>query len=160
MRRLDLILSTAQRLISQIPEQQLGFMVPDRDRTLQELSFHIFKITEAFLQAASGQGLTQAMLDARPQASETAGEIVAYGEKMKQRFQKWVKTAAEVSFDEKVQTYYGQQPLHELLERTCWHSAQHLRQLAKMLEMIDIVPDKPLTTLELQGLPLPRDVWG
>jgi len=41
-----------------------------------------------------------------------------------------------------------------------WHSAQHTRQLAMMLESHGIVPDRPLTAADLAGLPVPDDVWG
>jgi len=51
------------------------------------------------------------------------------------------------------------QPLHLLYERSTWHSAQHTRQLAAVLERFNITPDKPLTKEDLAGLPLPERLW-
>ena len=56
-------------------------------------------------------------------------------------------------------TYYGEQPLHEVLERTTWHAAQHVRQVMMVLDSLDITPDRPLTAADLAGLPLPEQVW-
>ena len=58
-----------------------------------------------------------------------------------------------------VSTYYGLQSLHETLERTTWHTAQHARQLIYILEGKDIAPDGPIGKVELSGLPLPEGIW-
>jgi hypothetical protein len=56
-------------------------------------------------------------------------------------------------------TYYGRQPLHAVLERTTWHVAQHARQLQRLLELHGVEPRPPLAPALLAGLPLPEDVW-
>ena len=56
-------------------------------------------------------------------------------------------------------TYYGAQPLHAVLERTTWHVAQHARQLERLLELRGITPNPRLAPALLTGLPLPDDVW-
>ena len=58
-----------------------------------------------------------------------------------------------------VDTYYGSRPLHEVLERSTWHVAQHARQLQRLLQMRGIEPRPPLSPALLDGLPLPREVW-
>jgi len=45
------------------------------------------------------------------------------------------------------------------MERSTWHSAQHVRQLAMVVENLGIAPDRPLTAKETAGLPLPEKVW-
>ena len=55
--------------------------------------------------------------------------------------------------------YYGTQSLHEFLERSTWHSAQHTRQLALVVEKLGLTPDRPLGAAELAGLPLPDHAW-
>lgn len=157
--KLELVLETAQRLIRQLPYDRLGQNIPDRDRSMMDLSHHIFKVTEAFLEATTEKGLTQATLDAPPIGFDTADEVASFGETIQRSFQRWANTNTG-DFTQAVQTYYGEQVLHELLERTCWHSAQHLRQLTSMLESFGIEPDRPLTQSDLQGLPVPDAVWG
>jgi hypothetical protein len=58
-----------------------------------------------------------------------------------------------------VETYYGARSMHEVLERTAWHSAQHTRQLMMLLDMLRIAPNGPLAPADLAGLPLPERVW-
>ena len=158
--KLDHVLKTAQRLVRQLPQDRLAQNIPDRDRSMKDLSHHIFKVTEAFLEAMSGQGLLQATLDAPPDGFRSAEDIVSLGEQIRQRFQKWAQDIHKISFTQKVDTYYGEQVIHELFERTCWHSAQHVRQLTDMLESFGIPPDQPLTQADLKGLPVPEKVWG
>src|SRR5207247_120221 len=58
-----------------------------------------------------------------------------------------------------VKTYYGARPLHELLERCTWHSAQHARQIIAVLEGFGIRPNEPLTEKDYSGLPMPKGLW-
>jgi hypothetical protein len=55
--------------------------------------------------------------------------------------------------------YYGTHPLHQFLERSAWHSAQHARQIVAVLERLGIAPDGPLTAADYAGLPLPAGLW-
>jgi hypothetical protein len=52
----------------------------------------------------------------------------------------------------------GNVTLLEYLERTTWHSGQHVRQLVMVLEMLGIEPDRP-TKETFAGLPMPDKVW-
>ena len=45
------------------------------------------------------------------------------------------------------------------MERTVWHAAQHLRQLAALLEAAGATPADRLTDADAAGLPLPREIW-
>jgi hypothetical protein len=49
--------------------------------------------------------------------------------------------------------------MHEVLERTTWHSAQHTRQLIVVLDSLGREADGRLTGADLQGLPLPEKAW-
>jgi hypothetical protein len=49
--------------------------------------------------------------------------------------------------------------MHQVFERSTWHSAQHARQLVALLERFGIKPERPLTSEELAGLPLPERLW-
>jgi hypothetical protein len=55
--------------------------------------------------------------------------------------------------------YYGEQTLHEFLERSVWHAAQHTRQLQLVVEKLGLKPNPALTAADLAGLPLPDHVW-
>jgi hypothetical protein len=49
--------------------------------------------------------------------------------------------------------------MHQLFERSTWHSAQHARQMIAVLERFGIAPDRRLTEADLAGLPLPQGIW-
>jgi len=50
-------------------------------------------------------------------------------------------------------------PMHQLFERSTWHSAQHTRQLTAVLERFGIEPNGRLSAEDLAGLPLPEGLW-
>ncbi len=158
--RLDLILAAARRYTLQMPEAELETEQPNRPRTNRALLHHIFRIPDAFLEMTRGATLGYEMLVAPPPAEMgTTRDIAAYGERVRQGVLTWWNARDDKTCRERVPTYYGAQPLHEVLERTTWHSCQHVRQLMSLLERLDIRPDQPLTPEDLAGLPLPERVW-
>lgn len=158
--RLDVILAAAQDALRQIPPQRLNDTLRDRDRTLLELSHHVFRIAEAMLDAAGGRALREADFTAPPPPDmSSAAAVTDYGDAIRARLKAWWDGEGDGLARRAVATYYGPQSLHELLERTCWHAAQHVRQLAMALQDLGIAPARPLTDAELSGLPLPDKVW-
>ncbi len=158
--RLDLILRAARRYALQMPEAELETELPNRPRSYRALLFHIFRIPDAFVEMTRGEGLTYEMLVAPPPPDmRTTSHIAAYGEGVRRSVFAWWNDRDDKTCTELVPTYYGMQPLHEVLERTVWHSCQHVRQLMSLLERLDIQLDQPLTAEDLAGLPLPNEVW-
>ena len=158
--RLDLILSAARRYTLQMPAAELETAQPNRPRTYRALLYHIFRIPDAFLEMTRGGTLEYEMLVAPPpEDMRTTGDIAAYGEAVRQGILAWWRARDDETCGERVATYYGAQPLHEVLERTTWHPCQHVRQLMALLERLGIQPDRPLTAADLSGLPLPAGVW-
>ena len=81
--------------------------------------------------------------------------IARYGALVRGRISGWFDGAAPSEFERVIKVYYGPQSGHDLLERTTWHAAQHLRQLYALAERLGITPPGPLPTDAFQGLPLP-----
>ena len=71
----------------------------------------------------------------------------------------WWDPKPDKSGRETVQTYYGPQLLHELMERTTWHCGQHVRQWFMLLGMAGIAPAVTLDDAAFAGLPMPSSVW-
>jgi len=90
---------------------------------------------------------------------KTGDEIARYGEGVIADLRGWWEGAKNISFTQIVPTSYGEQELHEVFERSTWHSAQHVRQLGAVLERFGIPPEGRLTKEDLQGLPLPERIW-
>ena len=156
------VLEAAQRHVRQIPPGRLGERAtPGRDRSIRDLAYHIFQVADAFLQAVEdGNENIAAVYNAPPPASVvSAKEICAFGEKVEERVRNWWKDQADKSCPGSVKTYYGMQPLHHLLERSTWHSAQHARQIIVVLERLGVRVDRPLGEPDYAGLPIPAGVW-
>ena len=162
MRKWLHVLRAAQRHALQIPPERLNQRAtPGRDRSIRTLAYHIYQIPDAFLQAIeNGVPNLAQVYDVPPPAEvKTGKDIAAFGARIEKKLQAWWSALPDKSCRQKVHTYYGDRPMHELLERCTWHSAQHARQLAHVLERYGIEPDGRLTSEDLAGLPLPERLF-
>lgn len=160
-RRYDHVLETAIRLARQMPDGYLTRELPNRPRSWRVLMHHIFQIPVAFLDMEdSGQALSnETMLAPPPHDLRGSEQIAVFGEAVRARFAAWWLRAEAEDFAGPVPTYFGGTSRHEMLERTVWHSTQHARQLASLLEQAGIAPDRKLTAADIQGLPLTDKIW-
>jgi hypothetical protein len=156
-------LRAAQRYVRQMPDDKLLLdVIPNRPRTIRIMSHHIFRICEAFLDSTIN-GTDYAVGHANvPPADGTymsGKEIAEYGEGVIRRLEQWWAGVKDKTLSSDIPTYYGNQPLHVVFERSTWHSAQHARQLAHVLERYGIEPNQRLSTDDLAGLPLPERLF-
>lgn len=157
--RLALVLEAAVRLTSQIPEQRLGDNLPGRDRSYLALANHIVQIAHGFVEVSAGARLSSVRAAAVPETEREPGILAERADDTRTSIANWWAGTDDRACDRRVGTYAGTLSLHQVLERTTWHCAQHVRQLAMVLEILGIPPDRPLTTTDLDGLPVPEDVW-
>jgi glutaredoxin len=156
------VLAAAQRHIGQIPPARLGERAtPGRDRSIRDLAYHIYQVADAFLQAVEdGREDLTAIYNAPPPANVTsAQDVVDFGKQITKKVAAWWQRQADKSCAGTVKTYYGVQPLHHLLERSTWHSAQHARQIIAVLEGLGVKVDRPLGEKDYAGLPMPAGLW-
>jgi hypothetical protein len=155
------ILAAAGRMVLQIPADRMEERVTaKRPRTLRPFCYHIFRIAESYLIAYDGAEFSEGLATAEPtQGVASTSDIAAYGEDVTTRLARWWETTADQACRKSITTYYGMQTAHDVLERCTWHSAQHCRQLAAVLERYGVTPDRPPTPELLAGLPLPDGLW-
>lgn len=160
--RYDHVLESAIRLVKLMPDEHLDKELPDRPRSWRVLLHHVFQIPTAFLDMEeTGETLTyENMVGPPPDDMTTSAAIAAFGEDVRARFNAWAAASKGSDFSGQVPTYFGGTTRHEMLERTVWHSTQHVRQVAALLEQVGITPDRPLTAADIEGLPLTEKVWG
>jgi glutaredoxin len=158
--RLLALLDRAAVLTRRIPLATTSTALPGRKRTHLELAYHLPQVMVAFLDAAAGGRLTYEHFNREmPEGLQDPAAVAELTERAARSFAQW--WAANHSLLPAVlDTYYGQQSLHSVLERTTTHVAQHLRQLALVLgrtaaDATDVRLDPAL----LAGLPLPEDAW-
>jgi hypothetical protein len=157
------VLRASQRYVRQIPNPRLAERaIENRDRSIRLLSHHIFRIGEAFLETAL-DGVEYRTNNANVPPADgsclTGVEIAAYGDGIIERIENWWARLEDKSCPQQVRTFYGTPPMHQLFERSTWHSAQHTRQLIAVLERLRIEPENRLTAEDLAGLPLPERIW-
>ena len=157
------VLRAGQRYVRQIPDDKMTErVIPNRDRPIRLLAHHMFRIAEAFLETVENDveyAIQHANVPPKDGTYLTGREIAEYGEQVIARLERWWAAVSDRSCQQKLPTFYGPQPLHQLLERSTWHSAQHARQIVHVLERYGIHADRPLTQEELSGLPLPERLF-
>jgi glutaredoxin len=157
--RLLALLDSAALLAAQLPEQSWREQLPGRERTHLDLAYHVSQVVVGFLDAALGGRLTFEHFERKPPDHVvTAVDVVRLIRSVSQALAVWWG-ANQSRLPAELDTYYGRQPLHEVLERTTWHVAQHARQLQRLLQLRGVEPRPTLAPALLAGLPLPEDVW-
>ena len=156
------IQQAAQRLFAQIPDDKLGQQLPNRPRSYAQLAYHIFNIADAFLEhEVQGLPLKEGAYNrVPPPEMKTKEQILDYGRNVLSGIETWWRGPGQTAnFDAKASVYYGNVTLHDYLERTTWHSGQHVRQMMMVLGMLGIAPDRPVGKETFDGLPMPDKVW-
>lgn len=156
--RLDRILEAAVGALRQARPEHLDLAGPGRARPLRQLGYHVLRLSLAFRDAmAEGRYPEAWVAEPAPPWLADGPALARYGEAVRQALAAWFArsdAAAGV-----VETYYGPQPGPELLERTVWHAAQHVRQLQALLAGAGVALEVPLREADLAGLPLPTALW-
>ena len=157
------ILEAAQRYLAQIPDDRLDEVLPGRPRSYRQLVYHVFDIPKVFLDRVELDSpyTYEALKSILPDGMATKAALMAYGAGTRERFAAWWERDGKTTdFTQPGKVYYGEVTLHEVLERTGWHSGQHTRQIILMLrEKLGIEPDGPLEDADFAGLPMPKNVW-
>jgi glutaredoxin len=157
--RLLALLDTAAALAGQLPAGALHVKLPGRERTHLDLAYHVSQVVVGFLDAALGGRLTFEHFERTPpEHLNAAADVARLMRSVSQALAVWWG-ANQARLPGTVDTYYGRQSLHAVLERTTWHVAQHARQLQRLLELRGVEPRPRLAPALLAGLPLPESVW-
>ena len=162
-RRIDIVLTAEQRFFGQMPEDKMQGQVPGRPRSFANLAWHTFNVVDAWLElVVDGKPLILGAYNRNaPKEADSKAAIIAYGADVQKRFNTWWQTQGpHLDYDEKADVYYGEQSLHDFLERTTWHAGQHTRQMMMILEsFMGIMPRDALGPEMWKDLPMPEKVW-
>ena len=158
--RLDTVLASAEALVRVIPESRMEWTPPERNRPLADLAYHIFRLGVGFVEGVDHLTFgAHVHSEIAPPDLRTGEGLARYGALVRARVSGWFAGAGGDEFTRVVQTYWGPVPAHDLLERTAWHTAQHLRQLYVLAERLQITPPAPLPVASFEGLPMPASLW-
>lgn len=160
--RLMAIQGAARRLFAQIPDDRTGDLLPNRPRSYAQLAYHIFNIADAWLEhEVKAMPLVEGAYNRIPAPDKSGkADVLAYGDRIARELEAWWAASGRTTdYAKRAQVYYGEVNLHEYLERTAWHSGQHVRQMTMVLGLLGITPDNPPGPEVYEGLPMPEKVW-
>lgn len=158
--RLDRVLECAAALVRTLPAGAMEFVPPERARTVRDLAYHLFRLSLAFSEAMDhGEQPREWLGEKAPPDMSDGVALGSYGTLVRARLQGWFEGTPPDEYARMVQVYYGPQSGHDLLERTTWHAAQHLRQLYELAARLGVTPPSPLPVADFRGLPLPEALW-
>ena len=159
--RMDRFIGAALQIIPMMPDDRLDTEVPNRPRAYRALAHHMLRIPDAFVEVAGGAYFAQGLPTDVPRQEDMASTapLAAYGRGVRERVAQWWETTADKSCQQTVETYYGPQKLHEVLERATWHIGQHCRQWMMLLDMAGVAFEPPLGDPDFADLPMPKQVW-
>jgi DinB superfamily len=159
-RRLDRILESAQELVARFDAAQLDVIPPERKRSIRDLGFHVFRVGLSFIDTMDQGRMPDTWFEERaPAEMRDGGDVARWGALVRARITGWFEGARDDEFERVLEIYYGPQGAHDLLERTTWHCAQHLRQLYILADRLGIRVPEPLPVEAFKGLPLPDAIW-
>lgn len=160
--RLYLLLDTTQRYLQYVPEDELETTIPNRPRSYADLIQHIFTLPDVFIMHEAG-----VPMDGVPRMEHewdhlSTVALSTYGATVQGRLRDWFDgPGLTCEWEEVADVFWGQPTKHEFLERTTWHTGQHVRQLEWILvEKLDVALSDPLNPSVFDGLPLPEKVWN
>ncbi len=154
--RIGIVLNAASRYVRQIPDDVLTRPLPGRDRTALDLAYHVAMVVRAFLDATEGGSINYEHFERRTPSGAKAKTVGFVLQQTAAEFARWYASAEKPAT---LRTYYGPQPFHNILERTCWHTAQHTRQLMTLVSLAGLAPDGPLASADFAGLPMPQEIY-
>jgi glutaredoxin len=160
--RMFYFLDASLKLTPQIPAHLLQHRpIPNRDRSLMGLAYHSFQVPHSFLETVEN-GRTDLMkyFDTPPPADVSGtGDVARYGEQIKARLHGWWDHREDRDLDWEVETFYGPQAVPAFLERSTWHTAQHVRQVEAALDALNVALSWRIDTEAYRGLPMPDGLW-
>jgi hypothetical protein len=158
-----LVIAAVQRHMRQMPAGKLSdYPATGRDQSTAGLGYHAIRIGDAFLRAVNDgvQDWSTVAMEPPPPDIRSGEDIARYGDEIAARLHTWWTARKDPDCSGNITLREGVQTLHWFLERSVWHTAQHTRQLASLLERYGVSPDRPLCKAELDGLPMPDGIWS
>ncbi len=157
--KLETVIQVASRIIQQFSSEQLRQSFRDTNRNPADTAFHVFRVAQMGVEAANQIELKFESFGEVAPKTWSAKDLADWGSKVHEQVADWWRNEPNRELQYLVPTYYGKRTMHDVLERTTWHAAQHTRQITLMLETYGVTPDQPLSPEDLKGLPVPDEVW-
>lgn len=124
LERLNRFLRAIEQVAPQISTDVLHKKLPGRDRSVLQLLHHTVDVAYSFM---AGNEVSETDQISDNSASDRSMSLVSLSRKI--QFTLSNLEAKTTEWQSTTETPYGQQTMHQVLERCAWHVAQHIRQL-------------------------------
>jgi hypothetical protein len=162
VRRWKELLAIARSMTLEIPADKLDHCpIPNRNRDLRALSYHIFQIPDVFVRNVAGEFEDWAHYVNLPVPGDIRSQhdIAGFADAATAGMSGWWDGLDDRACLWTVRTHYGERSAWELLERQTWHSAQHVRQLQSVLDGFGVPMKRVVEPALHDGLPMPESLW-
>jgi glutaredoxin len=158
----DILIAGIERFVGQMSESDLDYRHPENDRSLRFLITHAATIMRMFVDAYDAESFDNSGRPPTELATgATCAELAAYAHGTSDVLNTWWDSYGfDDPFDRVLETSWGHRTLLEVFERATWHTAQHTRQIMDWMQTLGLVPERPITAEDLEGLPLPERIMS
>ena len=154
LERLSRFLRSIEEVAPQISSDVLRKKLPGRDRTVLQLFHHTVDVASSFTAGKEASEPDQIRVNS---ATDSLNSLASLSQKIQSTLSGLEATRTD--WQSTTETSYGQQTMHQVLERCTWHVAQHIRQLEHFCgEWRTVIRGWP-SAFDYQHLPLPESVW-
>lgn len=154
LERLNRFLRSIEEVAPQISSDVLRTKLPGRDRTVLQLFHHTVDVASSF---AAENKASEPDQTSDNSATDSLNSLASLSRKIQFTLSKLKATSTD--WQSTTETPYGQQTMHQVLERCAWHVAQHIRQLEHFCGKWQRAIRGWPTLLDFEHLPLPKSVW-
>lgn len=133
------VLQAVERAVREMPAERIDWSSPDRNRTMRQFTFHIFRRIENYM-AGTWRGGSMELPEEDRHIQSSFQSIADYGHRITEQYQAWAASQDPVRFRRTdVKDVDGRTPA-ERLDTIVGHSIQHLRQIYMLQEQFGVTP--------------------
>ena len=143
-------------------EELRADVLKERERPVGELAYHAFQIVQAFLHCMKTGERDWFERSSGPVSMEEAlnkARLVAFARATAEELARYWNDGETKFEDFPAEFEGGLNSSHEFLDRSSWHSAQHIRQIAAVLGRDGIALTPAWSDDFVQGLGVPQNLW-
>ena len=143
-------------------EELLADVIKERERPVGELSYHAFQIAESFLHCMKTGEREWFVRSSGPVKMDVALDktrLLAFARQIAAELERYWN-GGKTEFKDVVSEFEGGlKSTLEFLDRSSWHSAQHIRQVASVLERDGVKLTPAWSEDFVAGLGVPKSLW-
>lgn len=165
LQKYRLLYEGAKRAVLQIPNDELDWATPQKERrgqTLRQLCFHLFDRPDVCIEAARTGQYTYEMCHEYEHLANnyrTTRELVDFADLAMSRLEDFMTNEAPL-LERMVETYFGPKKAGELMNMALAGLALRIKQTYYFQRAIGIEPKNPLTEEQFRGINVPKDIFG